>query len=446
MKRHKMARGQAEIPTLRLEVLQEFVTSFMAPPNLILSGMFPSRNADSATIKWESQRGGRGMTPFVPPGAPAPLSAGYGIAEHQATAAYWKEKRYFDEEFLNNLRKPGTSATYQAAADTLADAMRDITNRAYRRKEYMFSQMMFTGALTYQLKGGVKFTVDYGIPSDHLVTLGSSYYWNTGGSKDILGDIKTGKRKIAETVGSHVTHAICNSKVLDMIGKDSALRALLQKNAFGDGGLMGGGNVDSLALVNARVIGRLLDIDNLIVYDEMYEIKALLTAAVTAGSTTWLTVDDASDFEAYENLRVTDLTDGSYEDRYILQVNKAANTIQIEYPFSNSYMAGEDYVTMQKYFIPDDKFAMFASTVDGMPIARYMKAPYGLNRIWGLKVDKKEEWDPEGVFVRVQDKGLPVLMHPSAMYVLDVTATEGQSATSTTTTSSTTTTTTTTAA
>ena len=100
---------------------------------------------------------------------------------------------------------------------------------------------------------------------------------------------------------------------------------------------------------------------------------------------------------------------------------------------------------MLRYYLPNDKFVMFTNKVDNQDIARYYQAPYGLNRKWGISVDKKEEWDPEGVWVRVQDKGLPVLLHRDAVYTIDVTATAGESATSTTTTSSTTTTTTTTA-
>lgn len=441
IKKNQFSRGASEIPALRLEVLEEFITTFKAPPNLVMANMFDSRNSTSSTIKWESQRGGRGMTPFVPPGAPAPLSAGYGIAQHRAEAAYWKEKRYFDEEFLNNIRKPGTEADHQEAMDTLADAMSDISNRANRRREWMFCQMLFSGSLTYQLKGGVKFTLDYGVPSDHQVALTSDYYWDSGTKKDILGDIKTGKRKIAEAVGAHVNYAMCNSAVLDLIGKDTTIRQLLQQNAFGTGDLMSRGGVDPLALVNARTIGRLFDIDNFIVYDEMYEVKAWLTGAVTAGSTTWIQVDDSSDFEAHETLRIVDITDDSYEERIILSVDKANDRIQIEYPFSNTYSAGEDYVTMKRYFLPNDKFVMFTDRVDGKKIARYMRAPYGLRRKYGLGVDKHETWDPEGVYVRVQDKGLPVLYHRDAIYTIDVTATAAESATSTTTTTTTTTTT-----
>ena len=438
-----MPKGKGEIPELRLEVLQDFITQFKSPPNLILSSMFGSRNAESSTIKWESQRGGRGMVPFVPPGAPAPRSAPYGVAQHSAEAAYWKEKRYFDEEFLNNLRKPGTDAAHWTAMDILADSMADIVNRSNRRKEWMFVQMLFNNGFSYMVKGGVQIAIDYGIPSDHRVSLGSSYYWDTGGSKDIMGDIKTAKRKIAEANGSVPKLAIVNSNLLDIMGKDTTLRQLLQKSYFGDGALMASSGIHELALVNKNILGQLLDLD-IMVYDEMYEVKAWLTAAVTAGSSTWITVNDASDFDAYQTLTIYDASDGSYESRYILSVDKFNNKIQIEYPFTYSYRGGEDYVTMKRYFIPSDKFCLLATSVDNRPIARYMQAPYGLGRHYGLYTDKKDEWDPEGTYIRVQDKGLPVLYQTDAIYTIDVTATSGQTATSTTTTTSSSSTTTTT--
>ena len=440
-------RGTSDIKLLRLEVMQEFVETYKAAPSLVMMNMFGSRNAASSTIKWESQRGGRGMTPFVPPGAPAPVSAGYGIAQHSAEAAYWKEKRYFDEEVLNNLRKPGTDGAYQEAADLIADNLADIMNRSDRRKEWMFTQMLFNGSFTYQIKGGYKVTVDYGVPTDHKVTLGTAYDWSNGGSKNILNDIKDAKMKVAESCGGKINYMFMNSTVLNLIGNDTAIRALLQKNAFGEGNFMASAGINDLALVNASVLGSLFGIENIVVYDEMYEAKAWLTAAVTGGSTTWLTVDDASDFSANEKLYVYDASEAldNSEWRYIISVDKANNRIQIEYPFTNSYIAGEDYVMMQKYFCPNGKVTFMASQVEGKPIARYYQAPFGLGRNWGMYVDKHDEWDPEGTWVRVQDKGLPVLLNRDAVYQLDVTTTAGESATTTTTTTSSSSTTTTTA-
>jgi hypothetical protein len=423
--------------------------SFMKAPKFFLMNLFPSSNALSSTIKWESQRGGRGMTPFSPPGSPAQVTAPHGIAEHYAEAAYWKEKMPFDEEFLNNLRKPGTTAEYQTAEAKLAKELASLSWRSDRRKEWMFAQMLFGNGFTYHVKGGYRATIDYGIPADHRVTLASAYNWNDGGSKNIMSDIQDGKKKIKNDTGGMVNVAMCNSEVLKLLANDTALRQLLQRSMFmgGPGGSnnLFEGNKHEWVGVNPGVIGSLLDIDTFYVYDEMYEIRAWLTQGVTGGSTTWFTVDDNSDFVAGETLRFWDASAGTYQDVYLLGVTYEAGTVQIDAPPASSDRAAEDYVTMQKYYIPSDKFVMMATSVDGQPIAEYMQAPYGLNRVWGQSTDRHEEWDPDVVWIRVQDKGLPILKNRDGVYVLTVQTTAAQAATSTTTTTSSSTTTTTTA-
>ncbi|GAG95371.1 unnamed protein product, partial [marine sediment metagenome] len=85
-----------------------------------------------------------------------------------------------------------------------------------------------------------------------------------------------------------------------------------------------------------------------------------------------------------------------------------------------AYKAGEDYVSMTKKFVPTDKFVMWADSVDGEPIAEVMKAPHELARKWGQQIDRWEKQDPDGLFLRVEDKGLPVLYHEDAIYQLTV--------------------------
>lgn len=444
-----MPRGASDIPILRLEVLQGFMTKFMSAPQFFLMNLFPSSNSPSSTIKWESQRGGRGMTPFVAPGSPAQVTAPHGIAEHYAEAAYWKEKMPFDEEFLNNLRKAGTTAEYQTAEQKLARELAGLSWRSDRRKEWMFSQMLFNNGYTYHVKGGYRVTINYGIPSDHNVTLASAYNWKDGGSKNILSDIQDMKIKIRNDTGGMVNVAICNSEVLKLLANDTAIRQILRRTDFmtgaggADSGNLYSGNLHNLIGVNPKVIGSLLDIDQFYVYDEMYEVRGWLTAGVTGGSTTWITVDEATDFEAGQTLRFWDQSAGTYEDVYILAVNHEAGTIQIDSPPVNSYLAGEDYVTMQKYYIPSDKFVVMATAVDGQPIAEYKRAPFGLGRHYGQYTDRNDEWDPEVTWIRTQDKGLPLLYNRDAVYILTVQTTSAGAATSTTTTSSSTTTTTT---
>lgn len=444
----QMTRGSSHIPALRLEVLQNFVTTFMSPPNLVLQNIFPTSDSPSSTIKWESKRGGRGMTPFVPPGAPAPQTAPFGFAQHQAEAAYWKEKMPFDEEFLNNLRKPGTEVEHRTAKETLAEELAGLVNRSNRRKEWMFAQMLTGGGFTYSVKEGYQIAVDYQIPSGNRVTLASAAYWDTGGSKNIIGDIRDAKKKVANECGGQIDTAMFNSDVLAMLADDTTIRQLLQKSYFGDGSLFGGGgDISKIIEANASVIGRLLDIENFILNDEQYEIRAWLTASVTGGVTSWWTVDDTADFAVGETLRINDQSEGTFEERDILSIDVATSRIQVDGAPASSYKAGEDFVTMVKYFIPSDKFIMFASKVDGKPIAGYKQAPFGVARHYGQYTDKHDDWDPEVTWIRVQDKGLPVLWQRDAVYILDVTQTaaEGATTTSTTTTTTSSSTTTTTA-
>jgi len=434
-----MPRGSTDIPELRLEVIQKFVETFMAPPDLLLSNLFPETDSPSSSIMWESKRGGRGMTPFVPPGSPAPQTAPHGVAQHRAEAAYWKEKMPFDEEFLNNLRKEGTHADYKSATKRLAEELSALVNRSNRRKEWMYAQLLFTGFFNYQMRGGYQATVNYGIPANHNVTLPAASSWFNGANVNILQDIQNGKRLIKEDCGGKVDLAICNSRVLTYLANDAAIRAILQKNAFGDGGLYKG-KMHDIVGVNPGIIGGLLDISNFIVYDEMYEVKAWLTAPVSAAVQTWIALDDVSDIVANEVLRFHDYSAGTFEDRNILSVDYVNARVQITQGLTNPYKAMEDYVTMRKYYIPDDKFVMMSTKVDGRAICEFFRAPFGVGRHWGIYTDKNDDWDPEVTWIRVQDKGLPVLYNRDAIYIMDVHVTAAEGWTTTTTTTSVTTT------
>jgi hypothetical protein len=414
-----MPRGQSDIPELRLEVLQGLVTKFTAPPNLLLMNLFPESDAVSNTIKWESQEGTRGMTPFVPPGAPAPETAPVGLASHSAEAAYWKEKMYFDEEFLNNLRQAGTVQQYQDSRTTLAKETARLTYRCMRRKEWMFAKMLFDGAINYNVASGTKLGVDYGIPANHQVTLTSNYKWGTGTTPDILGDIMDAKQAISDACGANVDYAICSTQVLKYLAADKTIRELLQKSMFGDGSLFSG-TKSPIVGVNTNVISGLLNIPNLVIYDEKFEARAYLTGAIIGGSTTSFTVEDASDFVTGSPIRFVDVSAGTYEDRTISAITNETNTITLSSAPSNSYRAGEDYVFMRRNFVADNKFVMFASTVEGQKIAEFKRAPFGLDRHYGIKADVNQTWDPEGMYIRVQDKGLPVLYQNDAVYILTV--------------------------
>lgn len=407
-----MSMGASDIADLRLTKLQKLMERYTLPPSLLLMGLFGQDNWESDNIEWESAIGNRGLTPFVAPGAPAPQTSIEGIGKNAAMAAFWKEKQWFDEVFLNNLRQPGTLDRYMPAKKRLAKELRKLKNRCDRRKEWMFAKMLTAGSLTYKAYGGLKLSLNYGIPSDNQETLAANRKWDDGADRNVLEDILDARLTLRNACGAEIDYALFTSEILNILIKDTSIQTLLSKSAYGNGDLFARPR---------EVLGNLLNIPNMVVYDEQYQIRAWLTAAVTGGSTTAVSVDETADFEVGGTLRFYDVSAKSWEDETISAVSDTGGTVTVSSAPTASFKAGEDYVAMTKKFLPTDKFIMFASQLDGEKIAEFANAPFGLNRQWGMKVDQNEEWDPEGLFIRVQNKGLPVLYQEDAVYIMTVT-------------------------
>jgi len=404
----------ADLPDLRPERLQKLIERFMTAPNLLFLNMFGEDNAPSDTIEWESQIGNRGMTPFAAPGSKAQMLAPTGVAKHTAKAAYWKEKIYFDEEFLNNLRQPGTYDQIETAQKRIARETQTLKNRCDRRKEWMICKMLTTGSFSYLQQGGIRIDVDYGIPDDFIFELGSTRKWNYTGDDstvNILEDIMDIKIMLQNSNGGIPTNAYFTSEVLKEMIMAETIQTLLQKSAYGEGDLFAR---------PVQVLGSLLDIPNMVLYDEQYQIRAWLTANVVGDSTTTIYVDEASDFEVGDTLRFVDVSSSTWEEETISAVNVDAGTITVAAAPSISFRAREDFVYTTRKFIPPDRFVLLAKEVEGSTTAEFLNAPFGLNRTYGMFVDSKDEWDPDGTMVRVQNKGLPVLYNTDCVISMKV--------------------------
>lgn len=403
---------------LHHETLNKTLQKMPTPDNLVFTNMFDSVQYESDRIRWILEYGTAGLTPFVAPGSPAPTMGDDSMyAEGSAAAAYWKEKVFIDEVRMNNLRDPMTPAERQTAQRQLARQQRRLKNRCVRRREWMLAKAFFDNKITYQREGGTKFTVDYGVPDHHKVSLtGDDVWWDDttgapGSTATPVRDIYDVMKDFSEDVGTRITDTFMNSNALSYLMFNADLQTMLQKSAFGDGDLFSN---------PARVIGGLLGLGNLTVYDDLMEVSAWITQAASSGDST-VYVDDATDFEAGEEIRIYKLnTPYTYETQTIDSVSIANNTITIADTLDNSYQANKDRVIMRKKFIKDNKVGFFAKSIDGEKIAEFMEAPFGLNRTWGMYADSKEEWDPDGVWMRVQNKGLPVVYHPDALYTLTI--------------------------
>lgn len=164
----------------------------------------------------------------------------------------------------------------------------------------------------------------------------------------------------------------------------------------------------------------LLGIGDLQVYDEQYQVRAFLTASVTGSSTTVLSVDETVDFEVGDTLRLMDPINKRWEDETVSAVDHDAGTITIASAPDLSFAVGHCFVFTTKKFLPTDQFTMYATEVEGQPTAEWLEAPFGLGRNYGPTPDRKETWDPDGLFIRIQNKGLPVIYNNDAIVGITV--------------------------
>ena len=410
-----MPQTHADIPDLRLKRLTKLIERFMSPPSMVLTNLFGSDQWDSDVIDWESQIGNRGLTPFVAPDSEAPRVAPLGVATHEAKPACWKEKMYLGEGFLNNLREPGNKAKYYTAQKRVAKETKMLSNRSDRRIEWMFAKMLTTGTMEYLDYNSTKQTVDYGIPAANLVTLAADRKWDSGNSRNILEDIFDAQLVLSNSCGAIIDYALFTTEILKLMIFDPGIQTLLSKSNYGQGDLFAR---------PVQVLGSLLSIANMVLYDEQYQIRANLTAAVTADTTAVVSVDDTIDFEVGGTLRFYDVSARTWEDETIASIQENAGTVTVSVAPSSSYKANEDIVYMTKKFLPTDQFLMFASSLEGQRIAEMASVPFGISgskRTWGKQLDSWDKRDPAGVFIMCENRGLPVLYNEDCIYNLTVT-------------------------
>lgn len=407
-----MGKGIDGIPILHLESLNKMVSKMPKSPEQFFLNKFKTDQWDSDTVTWDIEYGSAGMTPFVAPGAPAPNVGIDGYGEGSAKTAYFKEKMFFDEELLNNLREPGKSSRKKMRAQKqIAKGVQKLSLRVDRRREWMCCQAMVNGELVYTQKGGIKVRVDYGVPEENKIVLAEDRKWGTGVNRNAIEDIFDAKKEYAELNGKSVDYSLCNSSILKTLMFDSKLQEYLKKSNFGEGDLFKD---------PARVIGTIIGVGPLNIYDDFYEVPGWLQQNVST-SDTEVFVEDATDFEAGGTLYFWKMNEPKVkEKRKITAVDVLQGKITIDSPPSKTYKAKFDKVWMRRKYVSDDVFHFGSWTKDGQTVCELAESPFGLKGKYGKFIDRHEEWDPDGIWVRAQDKAFPIIYHPELIMTLTV--------------------------
>lgn len=400
-------KGSTDIPQLHHTVLLAMVQAVPVPPSLVFTNMFRDEQVASDEVMWESELTSSGITPFVSPGAPAPLIGMEGFTHHSAKVAYWKEKMYFDESFLNNLRQPGTLLA-QNSERVLANGMQKLTFRSMRRKEWMCCKAMLDGKLSYSDEHGVIFNVDYGRPAMNTAALSDEKKWGTGTNRNPVEDVYDIVELMSDFYGVTIDTLIMTRKTMGLLVHDAKIQDLLKKSSFGEGNLFA---------TPAPVLASLLGVGRVQIVDDAAE----LTIGLYSVNGTTLTVENAYNIEVGDMVYL-DRSGSRYlvERQAVTAVDVASNTITIASAFASATPLRDRLVVKKKY-VPDNVVLFTPSSIGGSTVGRFLQAPHGIPAQFGRVGDSSPvQFDPEGIYIRVRDKGLPILENPGAMYKLTV--------------------------
>jgi hypothetical protein len=415
-----MPKGNV-IPELHLSTLNKLIEKAQTPPSMVLSNKFPVSNALSDTIEWESRYGSAGMIPFVARGSRGPSFGDDGVGKHSMKPAYFAQSKFFGEEFLNNLREPGTAQAKRSGQAEIARASQRMLYGVRKRREFMFAKMLFDGSMDYHIKATSKApefaSVSWGIPTSHQVTLGATARWYGSSSeiadRDVFGDVFDAKNTMQDSLEMETMglEAYMNSRLLQSLIKDSGIRDLAQTQ-----------NISEAQLVNNApgALAQILGFGSVNVYDAAYPVSSPLAQSYTSGTTIY--VVDPSDFVVGGDVWIKNSVDGAAGPRSkITAVNHETGAITLSAALTGATgVAFKSQLMMRKFYLDSNKIVFMVPKVDGQPVAEMMQAPHGIPSTYGIRMRSFIKEAPDGVELYTEDLCLPVLYYPASVYQLTV--------------------------
>jgi len=209
--------------------------------------LFPVKNIDGDTAKWDVWKRGRGIALGNVSGGAANKVALQVVETKTGTCFILFDEKDLPGDLLNRLRSPGSQE--KGARALLAGEALDLTNLHRRTRAYMCAKAL-TGTLSFTLNTGITRSVAYGIAATHTPTAAVTWAAIT---TDIIGDIIAWKTLIQQHAGFTPTRAYCNSGVMEYLMANTAVQKFLGTNAYME--MVGKeGMITRLAGLNIRVV------------------------------------------------------------------------------------------------------------------------------------------------------------------------------------------------
>ncbi len=225
--------------------------------------LFPSDKKLGLKLDWI--KGANGLPVVLKPSAfdvgavPRPR---IGFDKLSAEMPFFKESTYVDEELrqqLNLVLETGNQAYIDAVIRRVFDDEKHLLEGARARREEMRMMALTTGAIAITANGQA-YNYDYGMPSDHKITVTNS--WSDAAS-DPIEDLRSAMDKIEDDTGIRPTRGICTRKTWGYLRKNEKII----KSLF----VLSNGQVETLS--DSRLTKHLMDELGLelIVYSKRYK-------------------------------------------------------------------------------------------------------------------------------------------------------------------------------
>lgn len=270
--------------------------------------LFPAQKKLGLDLKWI--KGSAGLPVVLKPSAfdagavPRPR---IGFDRLTAEMPFFKESLYIDEELrqqLNMVLETGNQAYIDAVLNRIFNDNTVLLEGAAARREQMRMMALTTGAISITANGQA-YSYDYGMPSDHKVTVTKSWSDPTA---DIGADIIAGQDKIEDDTGVRPTRAVCSRKTWGYMLKNTNFKKAIS---------------DKVLMTDSVLKSMLLDVYGLevVVYSKRYnnDSKAatkyvpddtfVMFPSGSLGTTWFGTTPEESDLmgKAVANVSITDV-------------------------------------------------------------------------------------------------------------------------------------------
>lgn len=192
--------------------------------------LFPAQKKLGLDLKWI--KGSAGLPVVLKPSAfdsgaiPRPR---IGFDRLSAEMPFFKESLYIDEELrqqLNMVLETGNTEYIDAVLNRIFNDNTVLLEGAAARREQMRMMALTTGAISITANGQ-NFDFDYGMPSNHKVTVSTAW---SNPDADIWTDILNGLDTIEDDTGVRPTRALCDRKTWNSMLKNNVFKKSIVKD------------------------------------------------------------------------------------------------------------------------------------------------------------------------------------------------------------------------